>query len=112
MRYAVVDGEGLDGLEVCVKVITQGDVAAVVYAQGGLDEDGGADLAQDALEHLLTVGGEGVPGGIVREVVVVGMHEAPGAKSSVHQVGGKAVIAFSFVYLISAMREFRHDTVG
>lgn len=82
-------------LEVGIDVVAQGDVAAIVDAQGGLDEDARTDFPKDALEHGLAVCSQGLRGGVVREVVVVGVHEASGPKPSLHQLGGKAVVSAS-----------------
>lgn len=75
---------GQDALEVGVEVFAQRHVTAVVNVERRLNEGTCTDFAEDALQHLLTVLGERLCGGVVGEVVIVFVHEAAGAESSLY----------------------------
>lgn len=72
-----------DTLEVGVETIPERDVTAIVNIEGRLNKDILADLAKDVAEHFLPIGGEGLGGGVIREVVIVVVHEPPSLESTI-----------------------------
>ncbi|OSS44498.1 hypothetical protein B5807_10853 [Epicoccum nigrum] len=93
---AVEDGQ----VEVCVEALTEGDVAAVVDVEGGLDEHPVvAQAADDGLEQLQALRGENVKPLVwvrrrrVREPRVVSVHRGAGEEAGAVQLRGEGGVA-------------------
>ncbi|KAI2642527.1 hypothetical protein GGS21DRAFT_176261 [Xylaria nigripes] len=73
-------------IEIRIEIIPDPDITTVVQVDRWFYERSGPDLAHDALQHGLPVLREGLQRGVVREVRVVLVHEAPRLEAARQQL--------------------------
>lgn len=83
-------------LEVGIKPIADGYIAAVVDIDRRLDEAVFTKLSQDPLQQFFPVGRERCRRGVVREMIVVFVHKLPRTESTVDQFCSLGIVTANF----------------